>query len=423
MKINKRVTGSAGYYRKTNVSSGNYLLSIKDSFSKQPAMKEDDMLTKLQSMSLERGYSGYDYGLPSNKTSYKRDVIVDSLSNGFIGGAIGYILLGQALGPIAGPIAGAAAGIYMAWDKNHSSKQGNVKIELGDKKFKEKYYLDPYSYDQSPELVKALDQSFDKIFPVNIDPDTIKNVDRETLAALKPYADKLVQLGKEKRLVASFKEKSSNQKDALHLIDSNLAKDLIASKKPVFIVNGTDVSEKTITFKATAENPKKSVFLQEAHDLLERKIDYNLTEIKSPKDLEKVKDGKGLPEGFLGVYKDENSYKETVYKISQQDYSKIGKDSRSHKFSEEEMSRVDTPSIRKSDVGSVTAHYFNLTPMGGMLGALGSYGAAIALGANPQAAGAIMIAGGFVTYQLGKRIMRNPKVSKFVKIGETPSRN
>ena len=52
----------------------------------------------------------------------------------------------------------------------------------------------------------------------------LSGIDREKLEALKSYSDKLIDLGKKRRLVADFGEKSKNEKEALHIIDSNMAK-------------------------------------------------------------------------------------------------------------------------------------------------------------------------------------------------------
>ena len=195
-----------------------------------------------------------------NKSRYNSKLGGEILHKGVIGAAAGYILLGQVLGPVAAPIAGAAAGAYMAWDKIAANDKGTVEIDIDGQKFKETYYLDPQSYEKPPELQKLIKERFDAIDPVNIDTDKIEGIDRGKLGELKPYADTLISLSKERRLVASLGEKSRQGKEALHIIDSNMAKNLIASGKSVFIVNGEKITETPHKYTATAKNKEKTVF-------------------------------------------------------------------------------------------------------------------------------------------------------------------
>ncbi len=415
MKINKNSVSIRPVYVHIGNSTSGHLLDIKDTFSPSHTLEDDEKFLRYTGIKdLERNY------LESNKTRYNRMLTGEMLHKGVMGAAVGFILLEQVLGPIGAPLAGAAAGAFMAWDKIAANNKGKVEIDIDGQKFKETYYLDPKSYEQSPELKKLLKEKFDAIDPVKIDADKIKDIDREKLRELKPFADTLVKLEKEKRLVASFGKKSRQGKEALHLIDANIAKNLIASGQTVFIVMGEKITETPHTYTATAKNKEKTVFVQEAHDMLEKQIDYSLTEIKSPEDLTGIKDGKGVPEGMSGVYKDSNSFSQTVYKKYQYGYDERGKEEKKHDYSLAEKSRISgEPDIKTTDIGSKTVYYMNAPFLTAMGTSIVANIAATALGAAPQVGGVALIAGGFAGYHIGKRIIRSDKFSRIFKVGES----
>ena len=153
--------------------------------------------------------------------------------------------------------------------------------------------------------------------------------------------------------------------------------------------------------------------------MLEKQIDYTLSEVKIPEDLEKISDGKGVPEGMLGIYKDANSYKETVYRKSQSGYGEVngpgGKGVTKDNYSMTEKSAIKNPSIKttsSNDVKTRTAHYWNMPAYATMGASIGTYIAANALGGGPAVATPLMLISGFVTYNAAKRLMRNNNVKK-----------
>jgi len=415
MEIKKNVGSSQfciakktdGKYLWGNKTEGNYLLSMGDTFTKSST--PDDSLFIPGGKDIDR------WRTSESQRQYKLKLREKQFKYAKIGGFIGGLVCGKTLpGLVGGVVAGAAMGAYMAWDKVHDEDRGKITVNIDGEKFIQPYYMDPYTYEKSPELQKALEEKQEKISPPKSN--ITGNIDETGLEQLKPFAGKLVDLGKTRRLLADFGEKSLQGKEVLQLIDSNKAKELIAAGLPVFVVNGTDVSETPRKYSANADNKARTVALNEVHDLLEKQIDYTLSEIKSPEELADVKDGKGVPEGLQGVYKDGSSYKEIVYNKAQQGFLEIRQSSKEKKvsntYSMSENSKVDDPGIKTAgDVRPGVGHYKNLGFYLGLgtfmtVGLAGTFCSAV----PPALVPALEIGGAVIAYNIGKQLMKNQKV-------------
>ena len=422
MKIHKSANSAAktGASPKTgakylwgNKSDEKYLLSINDSFIK--SSEPDDSLFIPNGKKLEKWH------LTESQRGYKAKLRNEQLKYAKWGSVIGGLVCSKsALGLIGGVVGGAAIGAYMAWDKISDEEKGTVTVEMDGENFSQPYYVDPYSYEKSPELEKALSEKQEKIGLPDKSSSVEPDVDKGKLEQLKAHSGKLVELGKERRLVADLGQKSLQGKAALNLIDPNKAKELIASGKPVFIVNGEKVIETPKTYKAKASNKGRNVALNEFHDLLEKEIDYSLQEIKSPEDLSDIKDGKGIPEGLLGVYKDERSYKEIVYNKAQQGFFRADNSFKEKKltenYSSHENSRIEKPSIEtKRNVRPGVGNYKNLGFMMGLgafmtIGLVGTFSGLV----PPAVVPALEAGGAVIGYNVGKKLMKNPKILKWL---------
>jgi len=401
------------YDRYLSGTGQKHLLDIKDNFTpSEPPEKP-----YLYSFELMNDFGRERNFIKDTRKRYNVNLALQSVSRGTLGAAIGYLLVGKALGPVGGAAAGAAVGLFMAWDKASSEDKGKVEINIDGQKFTEKYYMDPYDYKKGPELEKKLTGDYDAIYAVEIDAGKLlkgKEPDREKLQSLKPYANKLLELGKNRRLLVDMKDKSKHEKEALHVIDSNLAKDLIAAGQTVYVINGSNVTETPHSYKAVASNSAHTVLVQEAHDFMEKQIDYTLTQIKSPEDLAKIKDGKGVPEGLQGVYKKENTYKETVYADSRQGSGKIYENGNRTSYDSITNSRLKDYDMAGDSEEVKITHHMDISRIAGLFSGLGTYMVATALGAGPQGGGLALIGGAVGGYLAGKRLMRSRKfLNKF----------
>jgi hypothetical protein len=328
--------------------------------------------------------------------------------------------------------------------------------------------MNPKVYEKAPGEDEMIEKSTGNI-SYNIPPLKLKSedieVDMEITSRLKPYAETLKDLGKDRRLLASFGKKSSDGKEILHLIDSNMAKNLIASDKSVFVLDVTDLKEIPHNYSTQATNKNGTVYDAKSFDFLEKKIDYSLSEIKTAEDMGNIKKGKGLPEGFYGVNKDENSCSEVVYDKNQSGDARLWKsDGTSHErlnYNESEHSKIDVNSFEKaldnlkgkipddrleivklyvknvpedeldrrlgffgldskqlkavhdamdvkypmkiSSVEPKHVVYMDFSGMGALMGALGGQFASMAMGATPYML-PIALGTGFAGYKLGKFI-------------------
>ena len=332
-------------------NSGKDALDIKDNFSYSSEPEKDE---NFYLKSIAEGFKRKE-NVEDNKRIYNRNLIYDSIDNGVVGGGIGFILLNKILGPVGSVAAGVSAGVFLAWDKLHSQDKGQVTIEIDGNTFVKPYYMNPKAYEKAPGeeemIARTIGDISYNIPPLNLKPEDIQ-ADMEKTSQLKPYAETLKGLGKDRRLLASFGKKSSDGKEVLHLIDSNMAKNLIASGKSVFVLDVTDLKDIPHNYSTHATNKNRTVYEAKSFDFLEKKLDYSLSEIKKPENLGNMKEGKGLPEGFYGVYKDGNSCSEVVYDQNQSGDARLWKsDGTSHEkfnYNKSEHSKIESNNFEKA---------------------------------------------------------------------------
>jgi len=474
MEIRKTSLTSTSVVQKkvSTEKPGKDILDVKDSISlgTESVNDETSFLKSMRDVARQEAQDA----VQQNKNTYTRHLVSDCVYKGALGGAIGFVLLEKCLGPVGSVAAGAAAGAFLAWDKLHNQEKGKVTINIDGKISEKPYYINPAYYEKSPEEEEMIEKSHGKI-SYNIPPLKLnaEEMESESSPRLKPYAENLKSLGKDRRLLASFGKKSSDGRAALHLIDSNMAKNLIASGKPVFVLSVTDLKDIPHSYSTEAINKNGTVYDAKAFDFLERKIDYSLSEIKNPEELGNIKEGKGLPEGFYGVYKDGNSCSEVVYDKNQSGGAKFWKsDGTSHKkfdYNEAENSKFETNNFEKalenlkgkvpdqyhevikcvtrtcsrdnlderlaflhlnskeikavhdaldakepmktSDVKPRHVQYMDFSGMGALLGAFGGQMACMAIGANPYML-PIALTTGFAGYKLGKVISHKLRVGE-----------
>lgn len=460
--------------KSSSENSGRDILDIKDSLSLNTENVKDES-SYLKSMK-EECKREERAAIEDNKKTYTRKLVSDALYKGVVGGAIGYVLMERCLGPVGSVAVGAAAGAFLAWDKIHAQDKGKVTIEIDGNTSVKPYYMNPKVYEKASGEEEMIEKSNGNISynipPLNLKSEDIQ-VDMEITSQLKPYAETLKDLGKDRRLVASFGKKSSDGKKVLHLIDSNMAKNLIASGKSVFVLDVTDSKEIPHNYSTCATNKNGTVYDAKSFDFLEKKIDYSLSEIKTPEDIGNIKKGKGLPEGFYGVNKDENSCSEVVYDKNQSGDARLWKsDGTSHErfnYNEAEHSKLESNNFEKalknlkgkvpddrlkmvqlcatmyhgekldeelkflgldskqlkavhdaintkypmktSSVEPKHSVYMDFSGMGALAGALGGQFASIAMGATPYML-PIALGAGFAGYKLGKYISHKLRVGE-----------
>lgn len=77
--------------------------------------------------------------------------------------------------------------------------------------------------------------------------------------------------------MADFGQQSSYGRAVLNPVDANIAHQLMAAGKPVYVVNASRAED-----KANAHNTEHTVLAIEDFDYVERKLDYNLTRVDKP---------------------------------------------------------------------------------------------------------------------------------------------
>lgn len=300
-----------------------------------------------------------------NETSYKRQLGMDMLYRGIFGGALGAALSGVQW---YGAVAGAATGAYLAWDKLHRHQQGVATVTADGVVSKHQFYLEPASFqvtaEQREAFARAQGEHVDHIGAAPALPAL------EGLAnpAWNGHAKELVALEKGRRLVADLGGKSEQGQAALHLVDANSARLLMAAGVKVFAVTGQSEDVRH-SYTVDAVSPDRQLAHKDSTDWVERKLDYSLTRLQTPADLAQLPAGKGLPEGFLGVYRDATSCSERVHELVQDADLELGKNL--HRQTESSERRYVDPQARVDRAnGHKLAHYLPLPHYGAVLGAL-----------------------------------------------------
>lgn len=300
-----------------------------------------------------------------NRSSYNRQMGMDMLYRGVFGGALGAALTGVQW---YGAVAGAATGVYLAWDKMHRHEQGTATVTADGVTSKHPFYLKPETFKVSPEqrvaFDKAMGENVDHIGPAP----QLKALEGLADPCWNPHAKTLVALEKGGRLVADLGGKSEQGQSALHRIDANSARQLMAEGLAVFVVTGKSEDVRH-SYVVDSVSPDRQLAHTESTDWVERKLDYTLQRLQSPADLTGVKDGQGLPEGFLGVYRDATSCSERVHELVKDQQVELGKNLH-REVSSSERRYVDPKARVERDHGRAISHHLPLGHYGGILGAL-----------------------------------------------------
>lgn len=362
-----------------------------------------------------------------HRSNYRRQVLADIIPGCAFGAIVGMSFseipaLASSLAftaPFVCGAAGVVAGAAVAWLRRKGKSSGNVSVNIDGKKFSQPWYMSPDRYSKSPEMIKFIMTAKgvlgDRIGAHALkDGDVPATLDDSKLKELKGYSKSLAGLAKERRLVADFGEKSLYGRDALHLIDGNLARDLIAGGKNVYVVNGRETKQIPHHYVADmtrGNNTSHITTMTEVYDYLETKLDYSLTPISSPADLARIEKGTGIPEGILGVYGKSDSYSEVVFRDKQYGYADINKGPRKSseviKYDHSNSTKVSEPAISASDsVYPRFVHRFNLPFFLGMIGAVAGGMMAVGFGIQGLPAGTMMATGFLAGRFIGGKIMR-----------------
>ena len=145
---------------------------------------------------------------------------------------------------------------------------------------------------------------------------------------------------------------------------------------------------------------------------MERKLDYSLQRLQAPADLASLPDGQGLPEGFLGVYRDATSCSERVYDLVQDRQIELGKNF--HRESGSLERRYVDPTARVDrDSGRSVAHYLPVPYYTGMVGALvGTLTASVMFPQQPVPMLACLAGGVLGGREIGRFLMDQKQIGK-----------
>jgi len=352
--------------------------SVEDKDNFIPGTPQENNETSMLKLMKQQWEREDNLRIKESKLDYRNKLIKEMLSRGLLWGAGGFLLLNNVLNPVAAVAGGAITGALLAWDKIKNHDKGTVTVNIDGQKITKPYYMNPNIYEKSPEekaiIEKVTGQSGDRIYLLDIkNEDMPKNIDKDKIQTIKPYADTLLELGKTRRLVASFGRKSRDGKDVLNLIDANMAKNLIASGKPVYVINATDIEEIPHHYTAVSGNKEETNYAAEAYDFLEKKFNYTLNEINTGEDLADVKDGNGIPPGMWGVYKNGSSCEDILYnknQYSSADVERTGNSySRNIMYTASESSKIglDTVEINEETIKKLKGKIpeYTLDIMGG----------------------------------------------------------
>lgn len=245
------------------------------------------------------------------------------------GAMLGYVGLPNA--PLVGAAIGAGIGFAMAADTSREHK-GKVKIDLDGQQSTRKWYGSPSSYQkEAPELRAILHSKGvlgDRIEVVNA-PELSGQADPEILAELSSHKETLKGLAADRRLLGDLGGKTRYGKPALQLIDAGMARELLARGKDIQVISVDEVKDTSHQLTTEANSGIYHKKHLEVFHYQERKLDYSLSPINEPQDLDRAsewKDGKGLPDSTPGVPSDDNTFTQTIYQREEKGGRTITKD-------------------------------------------------------------------------------------------------
>lgn len=356
----------------------------------------------------------------SAERRYKEALRSQCLIRGAAGGVAGALLLGGAYqlphGYLIGPIFGASVGVLTAWDAMRRQSTGKVQFDLDGKTYSKSFYGHPSKVALTAEEVEAqiLAGGAQPSSRVNPFDGKVPELPAEALADWKDYAPQMGKLAAQRRLVASFEEKTANGQDAVHLLDGLAAARLAAQGGKVYLVNAQEPKDQQRWLTMVGFNVARSESLAEEYRYLERGVDYQLVPLKTPADLALAQpEGRGVPEGMAGLLENATHYREVVKCGNQKaeaetDSPEFGTRPIRHsdRSSYYQSSRADGDELR-FEAGVTTRHHLNFPALLGLAGT--AVGMAVAMAnTGPGVPGPALIGAvtGFLTGRaLGRAII------------------
>lgn len=245
--------------------------------------------------------------------------------------------------PLVGAAMGAGIGLAMVAD-NAAQSKGKVLIEHDGQKTDREWYGTPSNFQKTPQELRTLLHSTGVLGDrVEIVPPELEGTPKpELLSAVEQQRQPLLALAKQRRLLADFGGKSRYGQAALQQIDAVMARELLGRGKPVHVVTVKSVEDTPHQLTSEAHSGVHHQKNVESHFYLERKLDYQLQRIDDPAQLQKVPEGKGLPESTAGLPRDLTSFTQTVYQREEKGGRTIVKDSDQRHSSLKEVLVGDT---------------------------------------------------------------------------------
>jgi hypothetical protein len=336
---------------------------------------------------------------PDELSANKRNFLLAAVPKAAIFTAVG-ALLNNGAGPI-GMALGGSLGALIALDGEWRKYQGKVQVAVdGELQEARRFFMDPKEFELKPaELQMRL--TAEGILGDRIGPAEVPALQAD-LAPWKSSMASFKQLGKERRLVADLGAQSDYGKPALHMVQPLQAAELLAAGRQVFVVSG-EARDRTRTLEITAQNKERSRSHHEKHQFVERSYAYDLKPIQNPGDLLELPEGKGVPEGMFGVYRDEDSTTAIVSKKDQKQHLVLEKNHESNHFNYATSYIDPAANLGPANAEIGIRRYMNMTPLITLMGAcVGGFGAMALGGQQYTLVG--MVGAGLVGREIGRRV-------------------
>lgn len=351
--------------------------------------------------------------LPLAAATAMGGAVFGMLAGGSLTPALHYstpIMLPLAVGMGAGAVLGAAVGLVWGGDL-----RGQVKVELDGRTERKAWKGEAQLHERSAEEVKvmltALGQLGEGIAPARVE--LVGAPDAQVKQSLRQHKDRLVELDEQRRLVADLGQHSNYGLKALQLVDAGAAVELASRGRPVFVVNGQSPTDQPHHLRTTAYTRTKNEVVVDDYQYVDRKFDYTLTPLARLEQAEPK--ACGLPEGLVGVYRDTNSYVQSVERRSEQGqrvFLDKGEERKRHSL--EKASLVSQSKTQKSGVPEVLSNLTRQsTKASTITGSLLGGCAAGLLGVDPTAG---LIAGGLVGHLAGRAAISADEDSSLPKV-------
>ena len=266
-----------------------------------------------------------------NRRAVSARLVNTILRNSFLGGLGAAVVTGSPL------LIGAAAAIggFTAWMQGSRQSKGSVEVELQGVKRTTEFYSHGSQFVQTHEEAEArltaAGQLGDEI--EGVQPDWSKFEARKTPAYSGQQRDLLKRLGSERRLVADLNSHSKEGHQVLNLVSATAAAKLLQADVDLYAVVDGESSDKSRELRISAINPDRSHAYSESAQYMERSYSPELRKIDSPELLDSLKvKGEGLPQGFGGLYKNEEETKLVVSRDLERSDVFISEERTSSKF-------------------------------------------------------------------------------------------